>query len=262
MFFNKDGFIIKSTPKRIKIDNNSLATVANHINNGYNDGFTQEEIIILLDWTVENTRQNIEKYTGVDITRDDLMGLCGFAQASSLLPFETIFRETYNSTIDFKYVLEELKHAFGTIIFPLKEEKKIIQKQYLVDVTYRQFFKKIMCQNPTYEKDGTFEMDPGFFLCNKTKKTKESLRFSKQLLQKGYIELTDYNLKLYIDSFILSSIYRINTQSVDIIKKLNIEFYREHIKKPKPYEQEFDEDSLLRNGCTTRMPNIKYKKLR
>ena len=259
MFFKKDEFIIESKPIRTVVDDNLLIQVSEHINNGCEDGLTESEIQTLLDWTVENTRQNIEKYTGQDITDDDLMGLCGFAQTSSLLPLENKFKQTYNNTIDFKYVTEDLKHAFGTITFPLKTENGVVEKQYLVDVTFRQFFKRIMCENPTYSLTGTFEMDPGYFLCNKIRKTKESIHLSKQLLKKGYVELTDENLKLYIDSFIYSSIYRTNQDYLHDIKKLDIDFYRKNLKKYKKFEQEFDEDDLLKYNCITRIPYLKYK---
>lgn len=259
MFFKKDDYIIESKPVRTVIDDNSLIQVTEHINNGCEDGLTEFEIKTLLDWIVENTRQNIEKYTGQDITDDDLMGLCGFAQTSSLTPLENHFKETYNSTLDFEYVIEDLKHSFGTITFPLKAKTGTIKKQYLIDITYRQFFKRIMCENPTYRLDGTFEMDPGYFMCNKNRKTKESINLSKQLLKKGYIELTDENLKLYIDSFIYSSIYRTNQDYLYDIRNLNIDFYKENLKRPKPVNQEFEEDDLLKYNCVTRIPYIKNK---
>ena len=258
MFLKKE-FIIESKPERTTIDNYKLEKVANHINSSITDGLTQEEIQILLDWTVENTRQNIEKYTGQDITNDDLTGLCGFAQTSSLLPLEDKFKETYNNTTDFEYVIEELKHAFGTITFPIKTDGHTEKKQYLIDITMRQFFKRIMCENPKYRMDGTFVMDPGYFLCSKSRRTKESLELVKQLLKKGYIELTDENLKLYIDSFIYSSIYRTNQSKLHDIKDLNIDFYRKGINKGKPFIQEFDGEELQRHNCITKMPYLKYK---
>lgn len=259
MFFKKDEFIVESKPVRTIIKDEQLISVTEHINNGFEDGLTEKEIEILLDWTVENTRENLEKYTGNDIKDDDLFGLCGFGRTSSLLPFEKIFKETYNSTTDFQFVIPELKHAFGTITFPIKTNKGIVEKQYLIDVTFRQFFKKIMCENPTYKLDGTFEMDPGYFLCSKARKTKESINLVNQLLKKGYIELTDENLKLYINSFMYSSIYRTNQDDLFNIKKLDKEYYRKQLRKPKPFELEFDEDKLLTYNCITRIPYIEYK---
>ena len=264
MFLDNDDFIIESKPIRTIIDDNSLKQVTEHINNGLEDGLSEFEIQTLLDWVVENTRKNIEKYTGQDITDDDLMGLCGFAQTSSLLPLENYFKETYNSTIDFntskiKYVIRELRHAFGTIEFPLKTKNGVEKKQYLIDITYRQFFKTIMCEKPTYRLDGTFEMDPGYFLCNRIWKTKESIEMSTQLLKKGYIELTYENLKLYINSFIYSSIYRTNQSILHYMKRLDMDFYRSRLNKPKPLEQEFDAARLLKYNCKIKMPYLEYK---
>ena len=258
MFLKKE-FIIESKPERTKIDTYKLQKVANHINKSTTDGFTQEEIETLLNWIVENARQNIEKYLGQDITNEDLAGLCLFAQISSLLPLEGKFKETYNYTTDFKYVIDELRHSFGTITFPIKVNKNIEKKQYLIDVTMRQFFKTIMCENPKYKSDGTFVMDPGYFLCTRSRRTKESLELARQLLKKGYIELTDKNLKLYIDSFIYSSIYRTNQSHLHDIKNLDMEFYRKGISKGTPFIQEFDSEFLEKYNCITKMPYIDYK---
>lgn len=264
MLFKKDEFIIESKPIRTKVDDDSLIQVTEHINNGCEDGLNESEIQTLLDWTVENTRQNIEKYIGRDITNDDLMGLCGFAQTSSLEPLENYFKVTYNSTTDFNtpemiYVLNDLRHAFGTITFPLKTKNGVVDKQYLVDVTFRQFFHRIMCENPTYSLTGTYVMDPGFFLCNRMRKTKESVELATQILKKGYIELTDENLKMYIDSFIYSSIYRISQDYLHEMRKLDIDFYRKRLRKSKPAEQEFDEGQLLRYGCITKIPYLENR---
>lgn len=260
---NKD-FIIESNPVRTVVDDEELIKVAEHINSGFEDGLSESEIQTLLDWNIENTRQNIEKYVGGDITNDDLMGLCGFAQTISLLPFEKIFKETYNSTLDFntskiEFVNRELRHAFGTITFPLKTENGIVNKQYLIDTTFRQFFKTIMCENPTYKLNGTFEMDPGFFLCSRIRKTKESVELAKQILKKGYVELTDENLKLYINSFMYSSIYRTNQDLLHDMKRLDIDFYRNRLRKLKPAEQEYDAVKLFRYGYRIGMPNLEYK---
>ena len=268
MFYKKNDFIIESEPKRTEVNYDELKKVSEHINNGFQDGLTEKEIEILLDWTVENTRQNlekhIEKYTGKkSIIENDLFGLCGFGQTSSLLPFENIFKVTYNSTLDFntskiEYVTKELRHAFGTVEFPLKTKNGVEKKQYLIDTTFRQFFKKIMCEITEYESDGTYVVDPGYFLCNKIRRTKESINLATQLLKKGYIELTDENLKLYIDSFMYSSIYRTNQFLLHDMKKLDINYYRSRLRKLKPGEQEYDAGKLITDKCTIAMPYIDY----
>jgi hypothetical protein len=263
MFFKNNDFIIESEPIRTIVDDDALIKVAEHINNGAEDGLSESEIQTLLDWNIENTRQNIEIYIGTDIKNIDMMGLCGFAQTSSLQPFEGIFKTTYNSTVDFntskiEFVTRELRHAFGTIEFPLKTKNGVEKKQYLVDTTYRQFFKTIMCENPEYSIKGTYVMDPGYFLCSRIWKTEESIKMATQLLKKGYVELTDENLKLYIDSFMYSSIYRTNQDLIHYKKRLDIDYYRSRLRKLKPSEQEFDVGRLMQYNCKIGIPYVEY----
>lgn len=264
MVFKDKNFIIESEPIRTIVDDDALIKVAEHINNGIEDGLSESEIQTLLDWDIENTRQNIEKYIGTSIQNDDMMGLCGFAQTSSLLPFEKKFKVTYNSTLDFntskiEFINKELRHAFGTIEFPLKTKNGVEKKQYLIDATYRQFFKTIMCENPEYRLNGTYEMDPGYFICCKYRRTKKSIELAKQLLKKGYVELTDENLKLYIDSFMYSSIYRTNQDLLHDMKKLDIEYYRSRLRRLKPIDQQYDAGRLMRNNCKICIPYVDYR---
>ena len=263
MVFKDKDFIIESEPIRTIVDDDALIKVAEHINNGFEDGLSESEIQTLLDWNIENTRQNIENYIGIGIKDIDMMGLCGLAQTSSLQPFEKIFKVTYNSTLDFntpkiEYVTRELRHAFGTVEFPLKTQNGKEKKQYLIDTTYRQFFKTIMCENPDYRLNGTYVMDPGYFLCSRIWKTEESIKMATQLLKKGYVELTDENLKLYIDSFMYSSIYRTNQNLLHYKKRLDIDYYRSRLRKLKPSEQEFDVGRLMQYNCKIGIPYVEY----
>ena len=263
MILENKEFILESEPTRTVVKDDDLIKVAEHINNGIEDGLSESEIQTLLDWDIENTRQNIEIYIGTDIKDIDMMGLCGFAQTSSLQPFEGIFKTTYNSTLDFntpkiEFVTRELRHAFGTVEFPLKTKNGVEKKQYLIDATYRQFFKTIMCENPEYSLKGTYEMDPGYFICCKYRRTPEGINMATQLLKKGYVELTDENLKLYIDSFIYSSIYRTCQDLLHDMKRLDIDFYKSRIRKLKPAEQEFDVGRLMKYDCIIGIPYVEY----
>lgn len=248
MFNN--NYIIESSPIRTNTED-KIGEIINHINNGIEDGLLQEEITTLLDWTVENTRKNIEQYTKMDINDTSLFGFCGLAQASSLIPLEKFFKVTYNNTIDFPYIKEDIKHAFGTITFPLKTKNGIVEKQYLIDITLRQFYTKEMCQKPKYETDKNnnliYYAHPGYFICNvKNKQNKETIR---QLLKKGYIELTDEILKLYIDSFIYSSVCYNFPEEITKIQNLPIKIYKDDLRKTKPIELEYDEETLIKNNC-------------
>ncbi len=263
MFNKKNNYIIESNPTRNNIEEKKLKKVIDHIETNIKDGLTEEEIKILLDWTVENTRRNLEQYLGIGINDISLFGYCGFAQSSSLIPLEKYFKVTYNNTMDFPYVSEDIKHAFGTITFPQKTKQGIIQKQYLIDITLRQFFTKLMCENPKYQLDDNnfliYFMHPGYFMCSQKFKTKKSIELAKQLLKKGYIELTDENLKIYIDSFIYSSITYNNPQMINDIQNIDVEEYKKRLKKSKPFEQEYDEETLRQNNCSLELNTKKYR---
>lgn len=257
--FENNEYIIESTPIRTK-EYDNLEDVIKHLNNGIKDGLTEEEIKTILNWTVENTRKNLEQYLGINIDNFSLFGLCGLGQSSTLIPLEKYFKVTYNNTIDLPYITEDIKHAFGTITFPLKTKNGIKEKQYLIDTTLRQFYTKTMCENLKYETDQNnnliYYAHPGYFICSENYKTTENLKFAKELLKKGYIELTDDNLKRYINSFIYSSVcYNYPTQ-ISNIKNIPIEVYKTCLKKGKPFELEYDEEKLIKNNC-----NIKIKRI-
>ena len=73
-------------------------------------------------------------------------------------------------------------------------------KSYIVDLTYLQFFLKDRCSKDMFkEKDGITYMapDPGYYYV----KNNDKVNVAKLLLENGYIELNDYSLKVYLDSF-------------------------------------------------------------
>ena len=88
-------------------------------------------------------------------------------------------------------------HSFLT--FQILVEGKI--KNYLIDPTYIQFFKKDKCTHnnyyvsPMYQDIVLITPDPGFFIKNEMK---DSCNF---LLNHGYIELTEEMARMYGDSF-------------------------------------------------------------
>jgi len=250
--FKNNEYIIESKPIRIN-EYENIEEVIEKLNNEIEQGLTEDEIKTLLDWTVENTRRNLEQYIGINIDDFSLFGLCGLGQSSTLIPLEKYFKVTYNNTEDFPYVTEDIKHAFGTITFPLKTKNGIEEKQYLIDTTFRQFFTKNMCENPKYETNQNnnliYYAHPGYFLCSKRFKTKENLKFAKELLKKGYMELTDDKLKRYINSFIYSSVCYNYPDQISNIRDITIEQYKKCIKKAKPLELEYDEEKLIKNNC-------------
>lgn len=76
----------------------------------------------------------------------------------------------------------------------------IEDKSYIVDLTYLQFFLKDKCNKDMYkEKDGITYIapDPGYYYVENNDK----INIAKDILENGYIELDNNNLKSYLDSF-------------------------------------------------------------
>ncbi len=83
-------------------------------------------------------------------------------------------------------------HAFNIV--------SVGEKNYIVDLTYRQFFLK---DRSSLERIGVcslFNTTPGkFMMMNESR-----IRTASKLLKDGYIEMTDENIKNYFDGFALS----------------------------------------------------------
>ena len=191
-----ESYIIYQEPERKRIDNKKLEIALNHYNeiknNGFKEGLTEEEIKILLDYSVENARKSFENL-GINVKTNSLNGLCELGQALTIMPLENLGIEvTKNSaTACFNY---PFNHVFGTVTFPCQDNGRVINKTYLIDSTYRQFFSTMRCNEGRYytEEENTnlkVAPDPGYFITD--------IDFAKTIMKDGYIELTKDNAKKY-----------------------------------------------------------------
>lgn len=126
--------------------------------------------------------------------------------------------------------LEKNKHSFAIV--------GSNKKMYIVDCAYRQFF------SLTYNIDSQElnQMDPGILMLEDEKRK----RVAEQILKQGYIELTEENLKLYLDGFVLAAGKGMHVETPTNEQYRNILTKRQTIQRDnKIYEsQEFsDEDS-------------------
>lgn len=264
----QEEFIIESTPMRTLIDDEILKNTIEHLNKGIEDGLTEQEMNTILAWVVENTRKNLEAFYKGDITNEPLFLSCGFAQASCSIPLEKMkavapqIEITYNTTTDFKFVIPDLQHAFNTVTFPLKTHNGTVKKQYLIDTTFRQFFTKTMCENAKYQINENYDIvyfrHPGYYLCNRD--DEETINFARKLLKRGYIELTDENLKKYENAFMYSSVFATYPPAVHSIKELTTETYRKGLRSYKPITPEYDETDIRNRGGDTTVPYLEYLK--
>ena len=216
-----ESYIIYQEPERKRIDNKKLEIALNHYNeiknNGFKEGLTDEEIKTLLDYSVENARKSFDNL-GINVKTNSLNGLCELGQALTIMPLENLGLEvTKNSaSLCFNY---PFNHVFGTVTFPYQDNDRVIDKTYLIDSTYRQFFSTMRCNEGRYytEEENTnlkVAPDPGYFITD--------IDFAKTLMKDGYIELTKENAKKYGEAFYKASISLKNIKS---LHNLNIDYY-------------------------------------
>lgn len=169
-----------------------------------NNPLTIDEANTLLRWVVNDTWHNFLKL-GLDLNRNSLNGYCEFGQLNSLYPLEklglSVTKNTTEKSFDTYY-----HHAFGTVTISIIDNDEIIDKTFLIDTTYKQFFTSIRCNNGRYyTKDEDYNVDAspdcGFFM-----KTDYEKEVATKLITNGYILLTSDVAKVYGDGFKKSSI--------------------------------------------------------
>ena len=227
-----ESYIIYQEPERKRIDKEKLQKTLNHYNeiknNGFKEGLTDEEIKILLDYSVENARKSFDNL-GINLKTNSLNGLCEIGQALTIMPLDNLGLEvTKNSaTTCFNY---PFNHAFGTVTFPYQGNDIVIEKTYLIDSTYRQFFSTVRCNEGRYhtkEENTGLKVapDPGYFTTD--------IVFAKTLMKDGYIELTKENAKKYGDSFYKASI---SLKNIKLLNNSNIDYYSKIITYNEDYK--------------------------
>ena len=200
-----ESYIIYQEPERKNIDKEKLQQALSHYedikNNNYNDGLDMDEITNFLDYSVENARKTFDSL-GLDVRTNSLNGFCELGQALTIMPLENLGLEVTKNTAttSFNY---PFNHAFGTVTFPFKDHDRVVNKTYLIDATYRQFFSTMRCNEGRYytEEENTnlkVAPDPGYFVTDEI--------FAKDLMKDGYIELTKDNAKKYGEAFHKASI--------------------------------------------------------
>ncbi|MCI8589038.1 MAG: hypothetical protein HFG40_05230 [Bacilli bacterium] len=207
-----ESFIIDAQNKIPAVDQQALNRVVTKIDqskkefDGYIGPLTPEESKVLLDWAVAHTRKTWQSF-GINVEKNSLNGLCELGQALSILPFEKIgFNVTKNLAQQcFGYLWN---HAFGTVTILTIENQEIKETDYLVDTSYLQFFSTVRCNEGRYDAiEENTELptapDPGYFLT-----TPEEQAFAKELIENGYIELTEENARIYCDAFQKASILK------------------------------------------------------
>ncbi len=213
-------FIIDEKPIDYVIDKEQkekallhLKSVLQNRKEGQNDGISREEAELILQSTVQSARLTLarEEASKVDFFEASLGGCCGYSQALTAFPLLDLGVDITINNVD-SLPDCNARHSYITCTLPIKEGEQTIEKDFLIDATYRQFFVLLRCnEGRFYEGDSRFRdqcgPDCGYYLS-----TEEGISFAKELLSKGYMELTDYNAKMYGTAFSAMSINRSTTE--------------------------------------------------
>ncbi len=209
-------FIIDSRPIEYIIDNDKkqealyrLEKVLNNIKNGIPDGISIEDANLIMEANIQNARIGFSNNNTdeEDFFEQSLVGFCGISQAATVFPLiELGVPVTINNISSLPDCT--FRHAFATCTLPIKDCNQIYEKQFLMDATYRQFFLAIECNEGRYfqgdlqfkDKSGP---SAGYYVC----KTPDGIAFAKELLTKGYVELTENNARIYGNGFSMEEIY-------------------------------------------------------
>ena len=231
-----------------------VALIANNLKEAINnnDGISLEEAEILLKWSVRNS---FESVLGEGSRISDMKANEDYIVAISAFPFINIgVPVTTNNT---KHFNPRTNHPFITVTLPIKTEDGVIQKQYLVDITYSQFFTMADASLANYyDKSQMKGPLAGFHACH----TEEGKKFACSLITNGYAELTVDNARIYGSSFFCQSLNITNSNDWSFLMSINGEFYIKII-NTKQEELLYSMDTIKLNDIKVKFPALpKVKK--
>ena len=200
-----ESFITEARYKIPNLDKEKLNIVLEKVGDNATN-FTEEEIHLLLDRVVSYVRGMIRGF-GISVEENSLNGFCEIGQVLTIMPFEEkkfkVTKNTANHSFGYPW-----NHAFGTVTCTVEKDNQQVEKTYLIDITYLQFFTSTRCNEGRYDalEENTMmptSPDPGYFLI-----TKKEKRFAQELIEKGYVELTEEHATIYADGFRKASLLK------------------------------------------------------
>ena len=194
----------------------------NHSILSLQSGIQEKEAESLLEWTVQNARNEHRKEANEKLENMSLLGYCGFGQGITATTLKNMGLSPYIVNVNPTLEKQASRHAFVAVKLPIQTKEEIEEKLYLVDTTFKQFFLRDEVTNSQgiYIKDKRFgnKVAPmeGYWILQ----MKNGKEFATELLENGFIELTEENAKIYGDAFKLSSKSRKNPTKVPKRKEL------------------------------------------
>lgn len=233
-----DVYVVEQKPVRFEVNDQIIDSI------NVSEGLTMEQAIELLKWTVNNTRDNMNISKKTDqltpfedvYGNDSLTGYCGFSQYSTLYLLQKLgLHVTINNVGD----VSEGRHAYGTVVMPIKMGDSIVNKRFLLDCTYRQVFTVPFNISSRYLNSSP---NAGFFIHQDEKLTE----FSKELLKNGFVEASLENLEKYLKPFFAGSV------PLEVISKVDEKFSQLDlidVIENKQGEFDYEEEEFIKCNC-------------
>ena len=182
----KPFYYIEQNPSLSKPNTINLSEYGKNI-------LTDDQIVLFLENMLYDVRMKIKGNRSEKLfLKDSLTSYCIFASNYLLANYHTYFNGLNICKINIPYLIPSI---FGHYIVIVNFNSFNGDKTYIIDPTYRQFCLLSLCnKNRIYHYD--LSTAPGYFAKDKN--------VIKQLLKNGYIELNEYNCKIYCDSFVLA----------------------------------------------------------
>ena len=197
----ENQFIFELKDENKDFDYDYLAMIEEKI---YKSCLSEKEVLYLLKWVV----YRVQSFLLPDYPTLEYRCCDAAEMGSALLNSLNInhFKFNMKSIINSTFAIHELILAY----LPIDD----CLVKYVIDPTFRQFLVKEYCKpnrlqhykfdNPTFEYDRKLPTYPGYYLSL----TEEGRKLGTSILNDGFFELNEENMKLYSDAFMkYSSMY-------------------------------------------------------
>lgn len=248
-------YIIDSEPVLEEIEEEKINSAIEHLQEvleknkeKITDGITKEEAETILQFVVFNTRQNFINMAHVDLRTHNLKGCCKLAQELSMNLFKNLgLAITVNDDTIFTG-RSTPTHFFGTVAIPVKEEEFLSIQNYLIDVTYRQFFTLNRCHHGLTKVKNAIPPEAGYFVCQ----SQQGQMIASQILKNGYIKLNKEIAKIYGLGFALRFIYNQSEMVEQYFTEESNQYLNRMLNQQNTLH--LDTDKLARLGYTMEFP--------
>lgn len=196
----KEDFLFSSKPYNEDIDINQVAAIQDFYEK--NCYIKEKDIPTFLNWLTFAARTNITHPLDSPL-ESSFAGKCAIAQAFYNKILDKIKIPVMNFNIGNLLKTTPI-HEVTCISIPTTRKNQKTTKTFLLDPTFRQFCLTEENRFERYFEEPRWAVrmatpHPGYFF-NLTEKSKA---FANQLIKDGYFELTEENLKTYLDPFAL-----------------------------------------------------------